>query len=342
MQEGQATSGTDLLAFTVSLMDRPRLLNRRTVLGMAAAAAAAAVTPGCSRGRSDEPAPAGPAKLATGNPGGVYQIYGDGLAKLVTEATGVQMSTIGTEGSVANLRMLARGTADIGFSLADSALDAYEGQDSFKSGALRLWALARAYDNYVHVVVPIRSPVDRLEDLENMVVSVGPKDSGTAVVAGRLLGLVGIKVQLRYLELEDATERLAKGGIDAMIWSGGLPTQPILDLQKSIGFKLLDIGTQAEELSAKRFGGYELSSIPPSVYGLANTVPTLSVPNYLLARRGLSDSWAWWTVNTLFRRQTDLEAIHPEAGSLDARSAIATMPIPLHPAAERWYQANHI
>jgi TRAP transporter TAXI family solute receptor len=323
-------------------MDRPRLLNRRTVLGMAASAAAAAVIPGCSRGRRDEPAPAGPAKLATGNPGGVYQIYGDGLAKLVTEATGVEMSTVGTEGSVANLRMLARGTADLGFTLADSALDAYDGQGSFNSGALRLWALARTYDNYVHVVVPISSAADKLDDLENLVVSIGPKDSGTAVVANRLLDLAGVKVQVRNLELEDATERLTHGGIDAMIWSGGLPTNPILALQKTIGFKLLDIGAQAEALAARRFGGYVLSSIPPSVYGLANTVPTLAVPNYLLARRGLSDSWAWWTLNTMFRRQADLEAVHPEAGSLDARSAIATMPIPLHPAAVRWYEANHV
>jgi TRAP transporter TAXI family solute receptor len=323
-------------------MDRPHLLNRRTVLGIAASTAAAAVIPGCSRGRRDEPAPAGPAKLATGNPGGVYQIYGDGLAKLVTEATGVQMSTFGTEGSVANLRMLARGTADLGFSLADSALDAYEGQETFKSGALRLWALARTYDNYVHVVVPISSVADKLEQLENLVVSVGPQDSGTAVVAGRLLRLAGVKVQVRNLELEDATERLAHGGIDAMIWSGGLPTNPILALQKTVGFKLLDIGKQASALAARRFGGYVLSSIPPSVYGLANTVPTLAVPNYLLARRGLSDSWAWWTLNTMFRRQADLEKVHPEAGSLDARSAIATMPIPLHPAAVRWYEANHV
>jgi TRAP transporter TAXI family solute receptor len=312
------------------------------VLGIAASTAAAAVIPGCSRGRRDEPAPAGPAKLATGNPGGVYQIYGDGLAKLVTEATGVQMSTFGTEGSVANLRMLARGTADLGFSLADSALDAYEGQETFKSGALRLWALARTYDNYVHVVVPISSVADKLEQLENLVVSVGPQDSGTAVVAGRLLRLAGVKVQVRNLELEDATERLAHGGIDAMIWSGGLPTNPILALQKTVGFKLLDIGKQASALAARRFGGYVLSSIPPSVYGLANTVPTLAVPNYLLARRGLSDSWAWWTLNTMFRRQADLEKVHPEAGSLDARSAIATMPIPLHPAAVRWYEANHV
>ena len=63
-------------------MDRPRLLTparptgmtRRSVLGLGAAAASALLVPGCSRGRADEPAPAGPATFATGNAGGVYAV----------------------------------------------------------------------------------------------------------------------------------------------------------------------------------------------------------------------------------------------------------------------------
>lgn len=327
-------------------MDRPLRPNRRTVLGFAAAAAAAAVTPGCSRGRSDEPAPAEPAKFVTGNAGGVYSVYGAGLARLVTEVTGVQMSTVETDGSVENLRMLAKGTADLGFSLADSALDAYNGQDTFKEGALRFTALARTYDNYVHVVVPTAAKVDKLDDLAGKDVSVGPRNSGTVVVARRLLQAAGVKVRPHYLSLLEAVDRLKldkdKGGIDALIWSGGLPTTPIQKLQSAIGFRLVDIRPQAAAIASRRFGEYTVSSIPPSVYTLTSAVPTLAVPNYLLARRGLPDSWAWWTLNTMFRRQTDLVQVHPEAGSLDARSAIATMPVPLHPAAERWYRANHI
>jgi uncharacterized protein len=317
---------------------------------MGAATAAALVTPGCSRGRSDEPAPAEPARFATGNKGGVYDMYGTGLAKLVSEVTGVSMTTVLTDGSVANLRMLAKGTADIAFSLSDSALDAWEGQDTFKTGALRFSALARTYDNYVHVVVPTASDVFRIENLQGKDVGIGPVNSGTNVIARRILSTAKVTVRPWTYDLETAVERLTlrakspdkPGGIDALIWSGGLPTAPIAKLQTTIGFKLVDIGETAATIALKRFGGYVLSSIPPSIYQLSSSVPTLAVPNYLLARRGLSDSWAWWTLNTMFRRQTDLMAFHPEAGSLDARSAIATMPIPLHPAAERWYRNNHI
>jgi TRAP transporter TAXI family solute receptor len=343
-------------------MDRPRLLNRRSLLGLGAAAAGSLVVPGCSRGRSDEPAPDGPGRLATGNKGGVYSMYGAGLAKLVTEVTGVTMQAIPSEGSVENLQMLAGQKVDLAFSLSDSAFDAYEGVETFKSGALRFTALARTYDNYVHVVVPTASSIDKITDLEGAVVSIGPKASGTKVVADRILqtaNVPGVKTVTYALEdavaaLKDKAERgkASKNGIDALIWSGGLPTVPIRDLQKTIGFRLVDIGSVAEKIALKRFGGYVLSSIPPSVYSLASSVPTLAVPNYLLARRGLSDSWAWWTLNTLFRRQHDLMQIftapdgtNPLAGvvgSLDARSAIATMPIPLHQAAERWYRTNHI
>ncbi|NEA31939.1 TAXI family TRAP transporter solute-binding subunit [Streptomyces sp. SID13031] len=332
-------------------MDRAHLLNRRNALGFGAAAAASLVVPGCSRGRSNEPAPDGPARIATGNVGGVYSVYGAGLAKLVTVVTGVTMEAINTEGSVANLRMLDKGTADIAFSLSDSALDAYEGLETFKSGKLRFSALARTYDNYVHVVVPTASPIDKIEELAGKVVNVGPPLSGTRVVAERILASAEVKgVRRANYDLASAVKMLiakaenpkVKGGIDALIWSGGLPTKPIADLQDGIGFRLVDIGDVAGKIALKRFGGYVLSSIPPSVYKLASSVPTLAIPNYLLARRGLSDSWAWWTLNTMFRRQADLIEVHKEAGSLDARSAIATMPIPLHPAAERWYRTNHI
>ena len=224
---------------------------------MGAATAAALVTPGCSRGRSDEPAPAEPARFATGNKGGVYDQYGTGLAKLVSEVTGVSMTTVQTAGSVANLRMLAKGTADIAFSLSDSALDAWEGQETFKTGALRFSALARTYDNYVHVVVPTASNIFKIGDLRDKDVGIGPANSGTNVIARRILSTAEVRVRPWAYDLETAVARLTlrakspekPGGIDALIWSGGLPTEPIAKLQTTIGFRLVDIGAELFAMS---------------------------------------------------------------------------------------------
>jgi uncharacterized protein len=245
------------------------------------------------------------------------------------------------------------------------------------------------YDNYVHVVVPMASKATSLADLfpskvaptRRTVVGVGPKGSGTELVANMILDRARadqiklnptldpakVDVVRKNLTLEQMALAVQprgnaiRGSIDAFLWSGGVPTNPIAKLQKTIGFRLLDIGTVAEAIALKEFGGFLVAPIPPSQYGLASSVPTLAIPNYLIARQNLSDSWAWWTVNTLFRRQNDLikgvvvagtsptpgggsptPTGNPEAGELDPRSAIATMPVPLHPAAERWYRQNHI
>lgn len=353
-------------------MDRPRLLTparptgltRRSVLGLGAAAASALVVPACSRGRGDEPAPSGPATFATGNAGGVYALFGAALSSMVSEVTGMELKPVMTNGSVQNLQWVAQGRADMGFSTSDSALAAYEGTGkNFESGRLKVFALSRLYDNYVHVVVPMASGVSELDDMKPkdggkpLVVSLGPKNSGTRVVAELILGTAGVPVVPKYLSLEAAVKGLEDkaGGkntpdaIDAFIWSGGVPTLPIKGLQTTIGFRLVNIGKVAEQIALKNFGGYVVSAIPPSQYGLASSVPTLAIPNYLLCRPTLSDSWAWWTINTLFRRQNDLvgdpadpKNYHPEAGALDPRSAIATMPIPLHPAAEKWFREAHI
>ncbi|HEY3558249.1 MAG TPA: TAXI family TRAP transporter solute-binding subunit [Kribbella sp.] len=347
-------------------MDRPRLLpparptglTRRSILGLGAAAASGLLLPGCSRGRADEPAPSESAVFATGNAGGVYNLFGAALSGLVSEVTGQELRPIITDGSVENLNMVATGKAQLGFCTSDSALAAYEGTGEFSDGRRRFVALARVYDNYVHVVVPMASKASTLEDLNpkkddprarKLVVGVGPKDSGTEIVANLILDAARVDVVRKNMTLGEMVAALqpqghaTKGTIDAFIWSGGVPTLPIADLQKGIGFRLLDIGKVAETIALQKFGGFLVSAIPPSQYQLASSVPTLAVPNYLIANMNLSDSWAWWTVNTLFRRQNDLTAAkHPEAGALDPRSAIATMPVPLHPAAERWYRQNHI
>jgi TRAP transporter TAXI family solute receptor len=327
------------------------------MLGFGAAAASALLVPGCSRGRADEPAPDKAGTFVTGNAGGVYNVFGTALSALVSEVTGVELKPIVSNGSVENLVKVASRAADLGFCTSDSALAAYEGTGAFNKGPLRFSALARVYDNYVHVVVPMASKAKELKDLNpskddparrKMVVSVGPKNSGTQVIADMILNEAHVDVMRVNMTLEQSVAALTpkgsadRGTIDAFIWSGGVPTKPIADLQSTLGFRLLNIGAVAQAIALREFGGFVVSSIPPSQYGLASSVPTLAVPNYLIAKPDLSDSWAWWTVNTLFRRQNDLIQKHPEAAALDPRSAISTMPIPLHPAAERWYRQNHI
>ena len=81
--------------------------------------------------------------IATGGSGGVYQVYGGGVAEMFS-ANGHPTTAETTCASVDNLFLVADGDSEVAFSLADTAIDAVEGKDSFDGEQLPLRALGHA------------------------------------------------------------------------------------------------------------------------------------------------------------------------------------------------------
>jgi TRAP transporter TAXI family solute receptor len=307
-------------------------VSRRVLLGGLAAMPVLA----CST--SDVDLPARPLRIATGNKGGVYVDYGNGIAAAIRERLPMlRVEVVQTQGSVKNLKMVADGTADVAFSLADASADAVRGIGSFEK-ALRLAALARLYDNYAHVVVRDEMPFRVIRDLAGQTVSTGPRDSGTSLLAGRLLEAAGLvrerDVREEQLNLETSTEKLRAGEIAVLFWSGGLPTKAIQDLVRTTDVRLLDLSDVAVTL-AQTHDAFVRTTLPASAYGLA-PVTTLSVSNYLVVRAEEDAELAYQLTRLLFTERDRIE--HPEARRLNLRSAISTYPLELHRGAERYYR----
>ena len=71
--------------------------------------------------------------IGTGGTGGVYYPLGGGLANVLSRSMpGVQATAEVTGGSVDNLKLIGSGQSELGFSMADAALDALNGEDKFK------------------------------------------------------------------------------------------------------------------------------------------------------------------------------------------------------------------
>ncbi|MBB1261848.1 TAXI family TRAP transporter solute-binding subunit [Streptomyces alkaliterrae] len=298
---------------------------------------------GCA-GSDEPPRPAGEISVATGNRGGVYAAYGAGYAELVERRLpGVTAPVLYTGGSVDNLRRVAAGEAEVAFTLADSAADAVEGLAPF-SRPVPVVALAALYDNYVQLVVPSDSPVRNVTDLRGRRVSLGAVDSGTAVIAERILGVAGLSpdsdVAAERLDVRDSASALADGRIDAFFWSGGLPTAAITELRRTTPVRLVDLGDVVGALARSYGELYTETTVPAVVYGARSAVTTVSVPNFLVVRSDMPDAEAYWLTRLLFEGQRELIRAHPEARRLDRRTAIATYPLDLHPGAERWYRES--
>lgn len=291
----------------------------------------------------EAPAPKGTIRIGTGNAGGVYAVYGTGLAHAIrTTMPGTTAEVILTDGSVENIELVAAGKAEVGFTLADVAADAVAGRPPFREPR-PIVALANLYENYVQLVARADGPVRTVRDLAGRRVSIGAQASGTAVVAERILALSGVgdAAVRRHMDIQASAQALAAGDIDAFFWSGGLPSGAIAELSRRVDVRLIDLQEVARPLMRTYGDLYRETTVPASVYGLSSAVTTVSVPNYLVVSRDMPQDTAYWITKVLFERQPDLARAHPEGHRLGQWAAIRTHPLDLHPGAVRWYRENH-
>ncbi|MFX0592919.1 TAXI family TRAP transporter solute-binding subunit [Melissospora conviva] len=308
------------------------------------------LTAGCADSGKDEAAErwhGGQIYLGTGNTTGVYYQLGGGLADIITRhLDGYQARAEPTGASGDNVVRIANGDMDIGFSLADTAADGYEGRASFTGRPQRVQAIARIYRNYTHVIVRKAAGISSFADLRGKRVSTGSANSGTDVIAGRLLTVAGIDpdagiTRLR-LSLPETVKRMRAGEVDALFWSGGLPTPGITDLFAAAGdtVTFLPIADLTERLN-QRFGPvYSAAELPRSAYGTARDVPTVAVANLILVSPELPDDLVESLTRLIFMYQAELGEVHPEGRNFDRASAADTDPVPLHPGAKRFYRSG--
>ncbi|QLQ35043.1 TAXI family TRAP transporter solute-binding subunit [Micromonospora robiginosa] len=285
-------------------------------------------------GCRDEPAEPVRIRIATGSPTAVYHAFGQSLAALLNrELPGVRAEVLVTAASAQNVRLVGAGDAELGFTQAD-VLPPREPEHP------AVLAVARVYDDLLHLVTTAGGPVRTLADLRGRRVSVGADGSGTEVTATRLLSVAqlgGDRVRQEHLGLDDSVAALREGRIDAFFFSGGLPVRGVADLAERTSLRMVDLGDWTEPLRRAYGQVYVTRDIPRSVYR-ADPVSTVANPNYLIVNARLPTALVRDVTRLLMDRREELAAAHPAAGRMSPRSAIVTTPLPLHPGAAQWYR----
>ncbi len=126
------------------------------------------------------------------------------------------------------------------------------------------------------------------------------------------------------------------GSIDAMFWSGGLPTGGITDLfvSEREAVKFLDVTDTLPKLQELN-PIYEQGVIPASTYQTPADVPTVVVPNVLLVKADMDGNTACVLTKALFDHKDDLVKANKAANGIALDTARQTSPVPLHPGAQK-------
>jgi uncharacterized protein len=224
--------------------------------------------------------------LAGGVKGATYLQVGTDIAKAIEALSpNLTVEVKVTGASVANLKLLNSGEADIGFSALDAA--------AVDRGVLdrKLTGISRIYESYVQLMVREDSDIETLADLQGKVVSVGAANSGTEFTTRLMLTTAGIyPAEILNKGQNPSSEALKAGTIDAAFSATGLPTPAIARLAQELPLRLIPVGEYYPMLERAVPHVYAYASIPAGTYGNSADISTIAVPNALLAREGLSDA----------------------------------------------------
>ncbi|UGV25114.1 TAXI family TRAP transporter solute-binding subunit [Rhodopseudomonas boonkerdii] len=289
--------------------------------------------------------------IGTGGTGGVYYPLGGAIANVLSKTLpNTQATAEVTGGSVDNLKLIASGQSEMGFSMADAALDAFKGEDKFKSGKVPLRTLLVVYPNRMHVVTVEGTGIEKFSDLKGKRVSTGSPGSATEVMAFRVIEAGGLDkdkdLKRERLGVAESVNALKDRKIDAFFWVGGVPTAAVTDLAATPGMKIkmIDHADLAEKMNAKYGKLYSASTISKSIYpGMDKDNANTEVWNIIVTNDKMSDDDAYNIVKTLVEKKADIVAVHKEAESFSLDNQVQDRsPVPFHPGALKYFKEKGI
>jgi TRAP transporter TAXI family solute receptor len=284
--------------------------------------------------------------IGTGGTGGVYYPLGGGLANVISKYMGIQATAEVTGGSVDNLKLIGAEKSEVAFSMADAALDAYEGKDKFNNNKIPLRALMVLYANRMHVVTIDGTGIEKFEDLKGKRVSTGSPGSATEVMAFRLIEAAGLDkdkdMKRERLGAAESVNAIKDRKIDAYFWVGGIPTSSVTDLAATPGvkLKLIDHAKYVDAMNKKYGNLYSKGTIKKGSYpGQDKDNANADVWNILVTNNKMSDQTAYDLVKLIIDHKPELVAVHREANSFTLENQKKeNSPVPFHPGAIKYYK----
>src|SRR5215813_14074653 len=286
--------------------------------------------------------------IGTGGTGGVYYPLGGGLANMLSKyLKGYQATAEVTGGSVDNLKLIGSGQSEIGFSMVDAALDAFQGEDKFKGAKVPLRTVMVLYPNRMHVVTVEGYGIDKMSDLKGKRVSTGSPGSATEVMAFRVIEAAGLDkdkdkdMKRERLGVAESVNALKDRKIDAFFWVGGLPTAAVTDLgaTPNVKIKMIDHADTVDKMNAKHNNLYTTGVIPAKTYpGQDKDNAIAVVQNILVANAKMADKVAYDIVKTFIEKRDELAVVHAEAKNITLENqSMKNSPIPWHPGALKYF-----
>jgi TRAP transporter TAXI family solute receptor len=278
--------------------------------------------------------------LATASPGGVYLIYGEALAPILSRALQIEVRAEATQGAVQNVILLEKRQTMLAFTNIGPALQGWNGSGWAKGTQYRaMRVMFPLYDTAFQFVVDKRIAAKSLDNFSGLRIGAGPRGGTSGDYVEQIFKVLGIPALVQHGAWDNLGQQLAERELDGAVAAIGAPFPAItkVDAQQTIDF----IAPSPEKIASIRKQMPEItpSTIAAGTYrSLTQDYPTIGLYNFAVAHKDLSEDLVYRVVKTTFEHRAELMKAHPVAKETVPANISHDTALPLHPGAARYYR----
>ena len=279
--------------------------------------------------------------IGTASPGGVYLLYGQALAPILTESLGLPVTAQSTQGPDQNILLIESGAAELGFVTMGVALQAWNGTGTWTQGQkLRsMRALFPMYDTPFQFLVRKDSAIRDIRDMGGKRIGAGPQ-GGTG---GTYLPLVFEALQVPAVVRNGAWDLMGKQIgehlLDGVMASAGAPVPALANLEKTEPVAFVALSDDEIAAIHKVLPEMTESVVPAGTYtSMKADYKTIGLYNFAVASKSLPDDLVYSIVKAFYANHDRMVAAHPSARDSVVANLNRNQFLPFHPGAVRYYR----
>jgi uncharacterized protein len=279
--------------------------------------------------------------LGTASPGGVYYVYGEAVAKILTEKLGIPVNQLPTQGPVHNVRLIESDGAQLGLITMGVGFQGWTGTGDWTSGKQfrTMRALFPMSDTAFQFVVLRRSGISKVQMLDKLDVGVGPRAGTGGTYVAEVLKALGLSARIGYGSIEDMTKDLSSGTYNALVLGLGAPVPAVKKLEATEPLHFISLSGPEVDIVRKAIPELTPSTIAAGVYSsLDEDYTTVGVYNFAVGRSDLPDDLVYNLVKAVFDNQPRLVSSTDSAKETIPQNVVKDTFLPLHPGALRYYR----
>lgn len=283
--------------------------------------------------------------ITSGSITGIYYPLANAISKSVANVfPELKINVESSGGSVANLKLLQNGDADLGMVQNDIAFYAYSGTNMFEGQKFQgVRGITTLYSEIVHIIARKSSGIKSVKDLKGKRVSVGAAGSGTSLNAEMILGTYGMTFEdlgrAERISITQATDFFKDGKIDAIFYTAGLGNAAITDISLLTDLVLIPIDQININYLIDSYNFYTQTEFTKDSYkGVSEPVKTVAVKAMLATSTNMTNQTAYRITKALFEQTDELYKGHAKAKEFTKETALKGMSVPVHEGAMKYYK----